>query len=118
MKRLRYVDVTMALTSSGVVIRGIPGGGLSFLLPDCRTDDKLFVDYIQNDVTRQQHVYLLQGVQTWYFSNLIDSLDGDLGLLTLIFLQIIAIGTTLFQYQTAYEKYPFWFTAAHAYRVF
>ena len=36
MKRLRHVDVTMTLTSSDVVIRGFPGGGLSFLLPDCR----------------------------------------------------------------------------------
>ena len=36
MKRLRHVDVTMTLASSGVVIRGLPGGGLLFLLPDCR----------------------------------------------------------------------------------
>ena len=36
MKRLRHVDVTMTLTSSSVVIRGLPGGGLLFLLPDCR----------------------------------------------------------------------------------
>ena len=36
MKRLRHAGVTMALTSSGVVIRGLPDGGLSFLLPDCR----------------------------------------------------------------------------------
>ena len=36
MKRLRHVDVTMTLTSSDVVIRGHPGRGLSFLLPDCR----------------------------------------------------------------------------------
>ena len=35
MKRLRRVDVTMTLTSSGVVIRGFPDGGLSFLLPGC-----------------------------------------------------------------------------------
>ena len=35
MKRLRHVDVTMTLSSSGAVIRGLPGGGLSFLLPDC-----------------------------------------------------------------------------------
>ena len=33
LERLRHVDVTMTLTSSGVVIRGLPGGGLSFLLP-------------------------------------------------------------------------------------
>ena len=37
----------------------------------------------------------------------IDSLDGDLSLLTLNFLRIIAIGTTLFQYRTAYKKYHF-----------
>ena len=36
MKRLRPVDVTMTLTSSDVVIRGLSGGGLLFLLPDCR----------------------------------------------------------------------------------
>ena len=36
MKRLRHVDVTITLTSSAVVIRGLPDGGLSFLLPDCR----------------------------------------------------------------------------------
>ena len=30
MKRLRHVDVNMTLTSSGVVIRGLPDGGLSF----------------------------------------------------------------------------------------
>ena len=36
MKRLRHVDVTMTLTLSGVVIRGLPDGGLSFLLQDCR----------------------------------------------------------------------------------
>ena len=35
MKQLRHVDVTMTLPSSGVVIRGLPGGGLSFLRPDC-----------------------------------------------------------------------------------
>ena len=28
MKRLRHVDVTLTLTSSGVVIRGLPGGGV------------------------------------------------------------------------------------------
>ena len=32
----RHVDVTMTLTSSGVVIRGLPDGGVSFLLPDNR----------------------------------------------------------------------------------
>ena len=36
MKQLRHVDVTMTLTSSGVVIRGLPDGGLSFLKPDCQ----------------------------------------------------------------------------------
>ena len=36
MKRLRHVDITMTLTSSGVVILGLSDGGLSFLLPDCR----------------------------------------------------------------------------------
>ena len=32
MKRLRHGDVTMTLTSSGVAIRGLPDGGLSFRL--------------------------------------------------------------------------------------
>ena len=62
-------------------------------------DDKVFVHYIKNCVARQQHVYLLLDVKMRYFS-----LDGDLSLLTLNFLHIIAIGTTLFQYQTAFEK--------------
>ena len=73
MKRLRHVDITMTLTSSGVVICGLPDGGLSFY---CQTienvfvDDKLFDHYIQNCVARQQPVYLLQEVQTRYFCNL------------------------------------------------
>ena len=73
MKRLRHVDVILTLTSSGVVIRGLPGGGLSFY---CQTvenvfaDDKLIAHYIRNYVTRQQHVHLLQEVQTRYFCNL------------------------------------------------
>ena len=73
MKRLGHVDVTMALTLSGVVIRVLPGRGLSFLLPDCRNmfaNDKLIVHYIKNFVARQQHVHLLQNVQTLYFCNL------------------------------------------------
>ena len=36
MKRLRRDDVTMNITSSGVVIRGLTDGGLSFSLPDRR----------------------------------------------------------------------------------
>ena len=73
MNRYRHVDGTMTLPSSGVVIRGLPGGGLSFY---CQTvenmfaDDKLIVHYIQNYVARQQHVHLLQNVQTLYFCNL------------------------------------------------
>ena len=68
--RLRDVDVTMTLTSTGIVIRGLPDGCLSILLPDCRklfADDKLFVHYIQNCVARQQHVYLLQDVKNALF---------------------------------------------------
>ena len=34
------------------------------------SDDKLIVHYIQNYVVRQQHVHLLQNVQTLYFCNL------------------------------------------------
>ena len=36
MKRFRHVDVTMTLTSRGVVIRGLPDVGLSCLVPDRR----------------------------------------------------------------------------------
>ena len=74
MKRLRHVDVTMTLTSSGVVIRGLPDGGLSFYcqaVGKVFADDKLFVHYIQNCVARQQHVYLLQDVKTRNFRNLL-----------------------------------------------
>ena len=73
MKRLCHVDVTLTLTSSGIDIRGLPCGGLFFY---CQTvenmfaDDKIIVYYIQNYVTRQQHVHLLQNVQTLYFCNL------------------------------------------------
>ena len=65
MKRLRHVDVTMTRTSNGVVIRGLPNGGLSFLrqaVENVFADDKLFVQCIQNCVLRLQHVYLFQDV--------------------------------------------------------
>ena len=74
MKQLRHVDVTMTLTSNGVVIRGLPNGDLSFLLhavENVFADDNLFVHYIQNCVLRQQHVYLLQDIKTRYFCNLL-----------------------------------------------
>ena len=74
MKWLRHVDVTMTLTSSGVIIRDLPGGGLSSLCQAVQkvfADDKLFVHYIQNCVARQQHVYLLQEVKTRYSCNLL-----------------------------------------------
>ena len=73
MKRLRYVDVTMTLTSNDVVIRGLPNGGLSFYrqaVENVFADNKLFVHCIQNCVLRQQHVYLFQDVKTRYFCNL------------------------------------------------
>ena len=60
---IRHVDVTMTLCLSGVVIRGLPGGGVLFY---CQTvenmfaDDKLIFYYIQNYVERQQHVHLLE----------------------------------------------------------
>ena len=68
--RLRHDDVTMTLTSSGVVIFGLPDGGLSFYCKSVENvfeDDKLFVYYIQNCVARQQHMCLLQEVKTKYF---------------------------------------------------
>ena len=63
MKRLRHIDVTMTLTSNGVVIRGLPNGGLSFYfqaVENVFADDKLFVHCIQNSMLRQQHVYLFK----------------------------------------------------------
>ena len=59
MKRLRHVDVTMTLTSNGVVIRGLPTEDCHFYrqaVEKVFADDKLFVHYIQNCVLRQQHV--------------------------------------------------------------
>ena len=73
MRRLRHIDVTMTLTSSGVVIRSLPDGGLSFYckaVGNVFADDNVFVHYVQNCVTRLQHVYLRQEVKTWYFCNL------------------------------------------------
>ena len=73
MKQLHHVDVTMTLTSNGVVIRGLPNGGLSFYCQAVKNvfaDNKLFVHCIQSCVLRQQHVYLFQDVKTRYFCNL------------------------------------------------
>ena len=74
MKRLRHVDITMTLISNGVLIRGLPNGGLSFYcqaVENVFADDNLFVHYIQNCVLRQQHVYLVQDVKSRYFCNLL-----------------------------------------------
>ena len=63
MKRLRHVDVTMTLTSNGVVIHGLPNKTCNFYcqaVENVFTDDKLFVHCIPNCVLRQQHVYLFQ----------------------------------------------------------
>ena len=68
----RQFDVTLTLTSSGVVIRGLHDGGLSFLMPAVENvfaDDILFDHYIQNCVARQQHVYLFQEAKARYFCN-------------------------------------------------
>ena len=74
MKRLRHVDVTMTRTSNGVVIRGLPNGGLLFFyrqaVENVFADDKLFVHCIQNCVLRQQYAYLFQDVKMRYFCNL------------------------------------------------
>ena len=73
MKGLRHVDVTMTLTSSGVLSVVSLTEVCHFY---CQTvenmlaDDKLIVHYIQNYVARQQHVHLLQNVQRLYFCNL------------------------------------------------
>ena len=74
MKRLRHVDVTMTLTSNGVVIRGLPNWSLYFYcqaVENVFADDKLFVHCIQNCELRQQHVHLFQDVKTRYFCNLL-----------------------------------------------
>ena len=39
-----HVDVTLTITSSGVVVRDLPNGGLSFLLPECQTVKNVFAD--------------------------------------------------------------------------
>ena len=73
MKRLRHVDINMTRTSNGVVICGLPKGGLLFYrqaVENVFADDKLFVHCIQNCVLRQQQVYLFQDVKTQYFCNL------------------------------------------------
>ena len=74
MKRLRHIDVNMTLTSSGVVIRGLSDGGLPFYcqaVENVFAGDNVFVHYVQNCVTRQQHVYLSQEVKTRYFCDLL-----------------------------------------------
>ena len=56
MKRLRHVDGTMTRTLNGVVIRGLPNGGLFFYrqaVENVFADDLLFVHCIQNCVLRQ-----------------------------------------------------------------
>ena len=77
MKRLRHVDVTMSLTSSGVV---------ASLTEACHfycqavgnvfADDNLFVHYFQNCLARQQHVYMLPEVKTRYFCNMLIAWTG------------------------------------------
>ena len=76
MKQLRHVDVTMTLTSSGVFICGLPGGGLPFLLPGCRK--RVCRRYIVRSLhPKQQHMHLLLEVKMRYFCNFDDSMDGD-----------------------------------------
>ena len=106
MERLRHVDVTMTLTSSGVVIRSLPDGCLSFLLPGCRKRvcRRLIVNSLHPKLRGKSATRVpASRRQSVVFLSFVDSLDGDLSLLTLNFLRIIAIGTTLFQYQTAFE---------------
>ena len=107
MKRLRHVDVTMTLTSSGVVIRSLPDGGLSFLLPGClkRVCRRKIVFSLHPKLHGTSATRVPASIsKNAAFLLFVDSLDGDLSLLTLNFLRIIAIGTTLFQYRKSYEK--------------
>ena len=106
MKRLRHVDVTITQTLSGVVISGLSGGGLSF-----------FTARLSKTCLQTRHCLFITSETACHVSNtctcfkkskrdisvIVDSLDGDLSLLTLNFLRNIAIGTTIFQYQTANE---------------
>ena len=74
MKRLRHVDVTMTLTSNGVVNSVSQTEACHFYrqaVENVFAGDKLFVHRIQNCVLRQQHVYLFQNVKTRYFCNLL-----------------------------------------------
>ena len=73
MKRLRHVDVTMTLTSSAslsVVSLTEVGYFYCQTVENMFADDKLIIHCIQTYVARQQHVPLLQNVQTLYFCNL------------------------------------------------
>ena len=102
MKRLRHIDVTMTLlqvASLSVVSLTEACHLYCQAVGNAFADDNVFVHYVQNCVTRQQHVYLLQEFKTRYFCDLLIAWT-----VTLNFLRIIAIGTTLFQYRTAYEK--------------
>ena len=76
----------------------------SQIVENTLADNKMCVNYIQNYVARQQHMYLLQEVQNMAILSFADSLDGYLSLLMLNYLRLIAIVTTLSQYRAAYEK--------------
>ena len=107
MKRLRRDDVTMNVTSSGIIILGLTDGSLSFSLPDCRKC--AYRRYIVRSLHPKLHAMPVTRVTAsrnpnTIFLSFMDSLDGDPCLLPLNFLQIIAMRTILFQYRTAYEN--------------
>ena len=93
----------MTLTSSGVVIRGFPDGGLSLLLPGCQKRVMTIMClFITSKTARHvSNTCTCVKMSKRGISVICDSLDGDLSLLTLNFLRVIAIGTTLFQYRAA-----------------
>ena len=107
MKRLRRDDVTMNVTITGVVIRGLTDGCLSFSLPDCRK--RAYRRYIVRSLhpklraTPTTHETASRSPNA-IFLLFKDSLDGDPCLLLLNFFWIIATRTILFQYRTAYEN--------------
>ena len=97
LKRLRHYDPNFKVASLSVVSLTEVCHFYWQTVENMFADDKWFVHFIQNCVARQQHVYLLQEVQTRYSLKFVDSLYGDLSLQTLNNLGIIAIETTLFQ---------------------
>ena len=108
MKRLRRDDITMNLTSRGVVVRGLPERGVSSSLPDCRklvtclqTINCTFIAFKTTchvSITCTSFKKSKRDISVYLWI----TLDGDPCLLPLHYFRIIAMRTILFQYQTSY----------------